>query len=82
MACFRFPIRNDIEMLEGVEQVGEFLSCYNRRDFGFRFTGRGSSVGGDGCVIELDFDDPGAGEEASCAWRAYWYLLGCRESDQ
>ncbi len=77
-----FPIPDDDEMLAGVEQVREFLSGYNRRDFGFRFPGKGASVGGNVCMIELDFDDPEAGEEASCAWRAYWYLCACRESEQ
>jgi hypothetical protein len=73
MASFRFPIRSDIEMLSGVEQVEEFLSRFNRRDFEFRFSGKGCTEG-NVCMIELEFDDPEAGDEASLVWTGYWCM--------
>ena len=73
MAIFHFPIADDDEMLIGVERVEAFLSrCDNPNPrFLFRFNGRGTSSGGNECVVELEFDDPEVGEEALLLWRAY-----------
>ena len=71
MAIFHFPIADDDEMLIGVERVEAFLRRYDNPGFLFRFNGRGTSSGGNECVVELEFDDPEAGEEAFLVWRAY-----------
>lgn len=76
MTIFHFPIPNDDEMLAGVERVRSFLSIYDNQRFKFFFTGRGKSKGPNICEVELEFDDPQAGDDALCLWCTYRCLSG------
>lgn len=72
MMIFRFPITNADEMVVGVERVRSFLIALGDERFKFVFTGNGRSTGLSVCEVELEFDDQQAGEDALCAWRAFF----------
>ncbi|MFZ1962217.1 MAG: hypothetical protein WAU78_01885 [Roseiarcus sp.] len=73
---FRFEIRYGEEMLAGVERIRDFLNAFDNGAYDFQFSGRGDSTG-----VYLEFEDAVPGDEASCAWQAYQYLLPSEEGE-